>query len=69
MPQRNGQARLRLTTWRIAGSEIALNTVRIWRCGITTMTKTLLSGLSALAGLAVLGRAFESPEARETRRL
>ena len=34
-----------------------------------TMAKTLLSGLSALAGLAVLGRALESPEARETRRL
>ena len=33
------------------------------------MAKTLLSGLSALAGLAVLGRALESPEARETRRL
>jgi hypothetical protein len=37
------------------------------RC--TTMTKTLLSGLSALAGLAVLGRAFEKPDARDTRRL
>ena len=34
-----------------------------------TMTRTLLSGLSVLAGLAVLGRAFENREARETRRL
>jgi hypothetical protein len=31
------------------------------------MTKTLLSGLSALAGLAVLGRAFEGAEASATR--
>ena len=33
------------------------------------MTRTLLSGLSALAGLSVLGRAFETREVRETRRL
>jgi hypothetical protein len=33
------------------------------------MTKTLLSGLSALAGLAVLGRAFDGAEARATLRL
>jgi len=35
----------------------------------TIMTKTLLSGLSALAGLAVLGRAFDGAEAHAGRRL
>ena len=34
-----------------------------------TMTRTLLSGLSVLAGLAMLGRAFENREARDARRL
>ena len=34
-----------------------------------TMTRTFLSGLSAFAGLAVLGRAFDNRAPRESRRL
>ena len=32
-----------------------------------SMTRTLLSGLSALAGLAVLGRAFDNREMRRSK--